>query len=228
MESLLLGIQRIFPTVLRMSLAASILVLIVIAVRFLFRRMPKWIVCLLWLLVAVRLVCPILPESRVSLMPRTVAQESQLQSALDTGLPAVEFETVQDHAVNQARAEEHVQVSHTVTPSQYLPFIWVIGVLGMLAYALVSYLRLRRRVAVTVQISEGVLACDEVPSPFILGVFRPKIYVPSGLKEPQLSDVLAHENAHLQRKDHWWKPLGFLLLAVYWFNPLCWLAYILL
>lgn len=229
MESLLLGIQHLFPTILRMSLSASVLVLVVIVLRFIFRKTPKWMFCLLWLLVAVRLLCPILPESRVSLMPKERVQEAQLQSALDAGLPTVEFETIQDHAINQARPEDHnVSVSTSATPSEYLPFVWAIGVLLMLLYALISFLRLKRRAAVTMQVSEGVLSCDEVQSPFILGIIRPKIYLPSGLAEPQLSYVLAHERAHLRRRDHWWKPLGYLLLAVHWFNPLCWVAYILL
>lgn len=229
MENLLLGIQHLFPTILRMSLSAGILVLIVIVLRFVFRKTPKWMRCLLWLLVAVRLLCPILPESRVSLMPKERIQEAQLQSALDAGLPTVEFETIQDHAINQARPEDHnVSVSTSASPSEYLPFVWAIGVLLMLLYALISFLRLKRRAAVTVQVSEGVLSCDDVQSPFILGIIRPKIYLPSGLEEPQLSYVLAHERAHLRRRDHWWKPLGYLLLAVHWFNPLCWVAYILL
>ena len=229
MTSFLLGIQHLFPTILRMSLSAGILVLVVIVLRFVFRKTPKWMLCLLWVLVAVRLVCPILPESRVSLMPEERVQEAQIQSALDTGLPTVEFETIQDHAINQSRPEDHnVSVSTSASPSEYLPFVWAIGVLLMLLYALISFLRLKRRAAVTVQVSEGVLSCDEVQSPFILGIIRPKIYLPSGLEEPQLSYVLAHERAHLRRRDHWWKPLGYLLLAVHWFNPLCWLAYILL
>ena len=228
MTSLLLGIQKLFPTILRMGLSASVLALVVIVLRLVFRKAPKWMLCLLWLMVAVRLLCPILPESRVSLMPMEQVQETQIQSALDECLPTVEFETIHDHAVNQARRDDNVYVSTSASPSEYLPFVWAIGVLLMLLFALISFLRLKRSAAATVQISKGVLSCDEVRSPFILGIIRPIIYLPSGLAEPQLSYVLAHERAHLLRRDHWWKLLGYMLLAVHWFNPLCWAAYILL
>ena len=106
--------------------------------------------------------------------------------------------------------------------------LWLVGAGVLLAYALISYLKLKKTVAVCVPVGEGSFACDEVKAPFILGVFRPAIYVPSSMNGETLAHVLRHENAHLRRRDHWWKPLGFLLLAVYWFNPLCWIAYILL
>ena len=91
-----------------------------------------------------------------------------------------------------------------------------------------SYLRLRRRVSASIPLRENIYVCDEVASPFILGILRPRIYLPSALDEAQRGSVLSHERAHLARRDHWWKPLGFALLAVYWFNPLLWLAYTLL
>ena len=107
-------------------------------------------------------------------------------------------------------------------------WVWLIGLAAMLAYALVSYLRLRRRVSASIPLRENIYVCDEVASPFILGILRPRIYLPSALDEAQRGSVLSHERAHLARRDHWWKPLGFALLAVYWFNPLLWLAYTLL
>ena len=223
MEAVLSGIQRVFPTVLRMSLSAGVLTLVVLALRFALNRAPKWLRCLLWALVAVRLLCPVLPASRVSLMPR-----STLPDTVDTALPAVEYETPVDHAVNQANAGQTVQVSRTARPSDYLPLLWAAGVFAMLVYAAISYLRLRRRVRVTAPLEDRVLLCDEIDAPFILGVLRPRIYLPSGLAEPERTHVLAHERAHLARRDHWWKPLGFVLLAVHWFNPALWLAYVLL
>lgn len=106
--------------------------------------------------------------------------------------------------------------------------IWIVGVVSLLGYAGISAWRLKRKTAASIEIEEGVLECDEVKSPFILGVFRPKIYIPSSMSKKTLSYVLAHERAHLARRDQLWKPLGFLILTVYWFNPLCWVAYILL
>ena len=106
--------------------------------------------------------------------------------------------------------------------------VWIAGIVIMLAYALISYIKLKKTVSVCVPVGERILSCDEVKAPFILGVFRPVIYVPSSMSGETLDLVIRHETAHLQRHDHWWKPLGYLLLAIYWFNPLCWIAYILL
>ncbi len=107
-------------------------------------------------------------------------------------------------------------------------YVWIGGLSLMLGYALFSYIRLRRSLTACISVKDGVLACDEVKSPFILGVFRPKIYVPSSISEDALKHVIAHEKSHIKRHDHWWKPLGFLILSVYWFHPLCWVAYVLL
>ena len=115
--------------------------------------------------------------------------------------------------------------SHTV---EILAALWLAGVAAMLLYALVTSLRLRRQVGAAVETLPGVFLCDELRTPFIFGVFRPRIYLPSGLTAAQQASILAHERAHLRRRDHWWKPLGFLLLSVYWFNPAIWVAYILL
>ena len=224
MDALFLWLKGLFPVVWRMSLSAGVLALAVLALRFALRRAPKWISCLLWALVAVRLLCPALPESRLSLMPR----EERLPVAVDTVLPAVEFETPNDHAINQARESDNVRVTTSMSPGDWLPLVWAFGVLVMLAYAAASYLRLRRRVRATVPLEDRVLLCDEIDTPFILGVLLPRIYLPSRLDGPERAHVLAHERAHLARRDHWWKPFGFLLLSVHWFNPVLWLAYVLL
>ena len=109
-----------------------------------------------------------------------------------------------------------------------LSWIWLAGVAALLLYAAISYLRIRSRVKVSLNWKDNIWRSEQVDSPFILGVIRPKIYLPFGMDEAQMSHVVAHEQAHLSRRDHWWKPLGFILLAVYWFNPLIWVAYILL
>ena len=138
-----------------------------------------------------------------------------------------------DNAVNPSLSESFAAAPlGSVNPLYvwtYLAgWVWLIGLAAMLLYALVSYLRLRRRVSASIPLRENIYVCDEVPSPFILGIVRPRIYLPSALDEAQRGSVLSHERAHLARHDHWWKPLGFALLAVYWFNPLLWLAYTLL
>ena len=231
MEAVLLALQRAFPVMLRMSLSAAVLTGVVVLLRFLLRKAPKRVLCLLWLLVAVRLLCPALPRSGASLMPpggTAAVSDRQIVSAVDAALPVLELETPWDHAVNQAVGEaQNVRVSTETSPGQYLPLLWAAGTLAMLLYALVSFLRLRRRTAASVPFSGKAYLCDGADSPFILGVLRPRIFLPSGLEELQLSHVLAHERAHLRRLDQLWKPLGFLLLAVHWFNPALWLAYIL-
>ena len=138
-----------------------------------------------------------------------------------------------DNAVNPSLSEHFAAVpTMSVNPlyvwTEIAGWVWLIGLGAMLLYALVSYLRLRRRVSVSLPVQDHIYLCDAISSPFILGVVKPHIYLPSGLDEVQRQNVLSHEQAHLARRDHWWKPLGFALLAVYWFNPVLWLAYALL
>ena len=229
MASLLINLKQLFPTVLRMSISAGILTLAVVLLRLMLRKAPKWARCLLWALVALRLLCPVLPEMQLSPMPRSEVYDASrqlIERAADGGaFPLMEFERSQPPADGAGPAVRHFSVA---LPGAYLLAVWPLGILGMLLYALLSYLRLRRRTAASAPFREGVFLCDGIGSPFILGVFRPRVYIPSRLEKQQISFVLAHERAHLRRRDHWWKPLGFLLLAVHWFNPLLWLAYVLL
>ena len=221
----------IFLKLLNMSITASWLILAVILARLLLRKAPKWVPCVLWGLVAVRLICPFSLKSVFSLIPssETVPSNIALQNEphINSGI------TIINEAVNPVITESFAPALDTsVNPLQVIipitAAVWIAGIVVMLAYALVSYLKLKKTVAVCVPIKEGVLSCDEVKTPFILGVFRPVTYVPSSMQGETLDYVIRHETAHLQRRDHWWKPLGFLLLSVYWFNPLCWIAYILL
>lgn len=120
--------------------------------------------------------------------------------------------------------------SSVATPEQsvisYLAVLWIIGIVVMLAYAIISYLHLKKSVEPSIEIRDRILASDDVKSPFILGMLRLRIYVPSSMSGQTLEYVISHETAHIKRGDHWWKPLGYLLLSIYWFNPLCWIAYI--
>lgn len=225
---------------MNMSAAAGVLICAVVLLRALLRRAPKWTRGILWAVVAVQLVCPVSPRSPLSvysLLPRSSAVKSEQVEVFRTGggseKPLLVLDTPQiagyerSAQTNAAPAAEAVQTG----PSVYLPAagaVWLAGFAAMALYALVSWLRLRRRVRAAVPLSGRVMLCDAVATPFILGMFRPRIYLPSGLNDAQRAAVLAHETAHLRRQDHWWKPLGFLLLAVHWFNPLVWLAYILL
>ena len=222
----------IFLKLLNLSISASWLVLVVLVLRLVLKRAPKWVNVLLWGMVALRLMLPFSIESALSLIPsaETVSPEVVQFDPAPTITSGVEFI---DNAVNPSLSESFAAAPLASVNPLYVwtylaGWVWLIGLAAMLAYALVSYLRLRRRVSASIPLRENIYVCDEVPSPFILGIVHPRIYLPSALDEAQRGSVLSHERAHLARRDHWWKPLGFALLAVYWFNPLLWLAYTLL
>ncbi len=222
----------VFLKLLNLSISASWLVLAVLALRLISKRSPKWMNVLLWGIVALRLVLPFSIESALSLIPsaETVSPAAVQFAPAPTITSGV---SVIDNAVNSSLSEHFAAVpTASVNPlyvwTEIAGWVWLIGLGAMLLYALVSYLRLRRRVSVSLPIQDHIYLCDAISSPFILGVVKPRIYLPSGLDEVQRQNVLSHERAHLARRDHWWKPLGFALLAVYWFNPVLWLAYTLL
>ena len=222
----------IFLKLLNLSISASWLVLVVLVLRLVLKRAPKWVDVLLWGMVALRLMLPFSIESALSLIPsaETVSPEVVQFDPAPTITSGV---TIIDNAVNPSLSESFAAAPLASVNPLYVwtylaGWVWLIGLAAMLLYALVSYLRLRRRVSASIPLWENVYVCDEVPSPFILGIVHPRIYLPSALDEAQRGSVLSHERAHLARRDHWWKPLGFALLAVYWFNPLLWLAYTLL
>lgn len=222
----------VFLKLLNLSISASWLVLAVLVLRLVSKRSPKWMNVLLWGIVALRLVLPFSIESALSLIPSAetvspVAVQSAPAPTITSGVSVI------DNAVNPSLSEHFAAVpTASVNPlyvwTEIAGWVWLIGLGAMLLYALASYLRLRRRVSVSLPIQDNIYLCDAISSPFILGVVKPHIYLPSGLDEVQRQNVLAHEQAHLARRDHWWKPLGFALLAVYWFNPVLWLAYALL
>ena len=222
----------VFLKLLNLSISASWLVLAVLVLRLVSKRSPKWMNVLLWGIVALRLVLPFSIESALSLIPSAetvspVAVQSAPAPTITSGVSVI------DNAVNPSLSEHFAAVpTASVNPlyvwTEIAGWVWLIGLGAMLLYALASYLRLRRRVSVSLPIQDHIYLCDAISSPFILGVVKPHIYLPSGLDEVQRQNVLSHERAHLARRDHWWKPLGFALLAVYWFNPVLWLAYTLL
>ena len=222
----------VFLKLLNLSISASWLVLAVLVLRLVSKRSPKWMNVLLWGMVALRLMLPFSIESALSLIPsaETLSPEVVRFDPAPTITSGVEFI---DNAVNPSLSESFAAAPLASVNPLYVwtylaGWVWLIGLGAMLLYALVSYLRLRRRVSVSLPVQDHIYLCDAISSPFILGVVKPHIYLPSGLDEVQRQNVLSHERAHLARRDHWWKPLGFALLAVYWFNPVLWLAYALL
>ncbi len=223
--------ENVMLHLFNVSISTSWLIAAVLLLRFCFAKAPKYIRCLLWGIVGVRLLMPFSIESALSLLPTSQTIPDEIVYATVPSVNTGIFEV--DQLVNPVIGENLApQVGAGVNPVQVWLLIgglvWAIGVLAMLCYALVSYLSVRRRVREAALLSDNVYRCDRVDSPFILGFFRPRIYLPSDMGEEDQRYVIAHEQAHLARRDHWWKPLGFALLAVYWFNPLLWVAYVLL
>lgn len=220
-----------FLKLLNMSINASWLILAVLVLRIFLRKAPRWISCLLWAVVAFRLICPISLESAFSLLPSGEVIPENIAvaetPAITSGIPVV------NEIVNPVMARTMAPKAYeSVNPMQALTavctLVWLVGVLTLSGYALASYLLLKRRVSAAIQVEDGVMACDEIKTPFVLGLNRPVIYVPSHLRGETLEMGLSHERAHVQRHDHWWKPLGFAIMTVYWFQPLCLLAYVML
>lgn len=227
----------LFLRIVELSWQAGVLALAVMLARLVLRRAPKWAVCLLWALVAVRLVLPFSLQSPVSLQ----AAQSPVAAALCELPQTQEAAQKTDEVLSGGSTEPLTPLTPTeIVTAQPVPAakpamtlsllaaVWLAGVAVMLTYLLASYLRIYRQVRTAVRLEDNVYRCDRWGTPFVLGVFRPRIYVPVGVDEADLPQVLAHERCHIRRGDHAVKPLAFLLLAVHWFNPVLWAAYILL
>lgn len=208
--------EALFLKLVELSIGASWMVLAAVVLRLAFRNAPKWIPCALWALVALRLLCPVSIESAVSVVP-------DVQTVTQAVAPAV-----QTAAQHMQIASNTVPAAKSISLTKILSIVWLAGFLAMAAYAVVSTVVLRHRLSSAIRRSGDIRCSDRVDTPFVLGLFRPIIYLPFDLAEGDLPYIIAHEQAHIRRRDHWWKPLGFALLSVYWFNPVLWLAYILL
>lgn len=223
--------EPIFLKILNMSITATWLALAVIVLRLLLKKAPKFLTVILWGFVAVRLCFPFSIESIFSLIPSAepipesifFSQAPEVQS----GVPPI------DNAVNNLLSGLLATIpEESVNPMQAILFaacvVWAAGIVAMLGYTLFSFLQIRKKVRESVRLKENIWICDSVDTPFILGIFDPQIYLPSAMDEQDMAYVIAHEQAHLKRRDHLWKPFGFLLLSVHWFNPVLWIAYVLL
>lgn len=224
-----------FLELLNMSLVASLLIVAVIILRLVFRKAPKAIICVLWALVGLRLVCPFSFESKLSLVPESelvtyISEQSENSDAVK------DFEKVTRSVVSYdapdgsvvVATKESVKFDYAGFLMDALPFVWIGGMALMALSSIISYIRLRRQMLICVKKDDNIWLCDGIKSPFILGIIKPKIYVPSHLNEEEQRLVVAHEQAHIKRLDHLFKPLGFLILTIHWFNPLVWVAYALL
>lgn len=227
----------VFLRIVELSWQAGVLALAVMLARLALRRAPKWAVCLLWVLVAVRLVLPFSLQSPVSLQaaqsPVTAAlyelpQTQEAAQKTDEVLSGGSVEPVTPLPPAEIVTAQPVPASKPVMTVSLLAAVWLAGVVMMLTYMLVSYLGIYRRVCTAVRLEDNVYRCGSWGTPFVLGLLRPRIYVPEGMDDAALPQVLAHERCHIRRGDHLVKPLAFLLLALHWFNPVLWAAYVLL
>lgn len=209
--------SALFLKLVNMSLSASWLVLAVLALRLVLKRAPKWVNVLLWGMVGIRLVLPVSIESTLSLVPSA----EPVNPAIIGGTAVRVGGAAAAGAANSPAAAGPGLV-------EILSYVWAAGAILLFLYSVVSWLRLRVRVREAVRLQGRIYQSERIDSPFVLGIIRPKIYLPYQLGREELTHVLAHEQAHIARKDHWWKPLGFLLLTVYWFSPILWLGYVLL
>lgn len=221
--------KELFVFLLNKSLTTSYLILAVLVLRLLFRKLPKAPQCLLWAVVAVRLVLPISPESALSLLPRQ-APVSAVQAAYSAA--AVRPQSVAQPQQGAVPMLTPVQTEASVSalPPEgqllsVLTVVWLAGVTLMLLCSLVSYLKLKKRLQISLRVKDNIYLCDDISDPFVLGVWKPRIYLPSTMDYKQYPYILAHERAHLRRKDAWWKLLGYGILCVYWFHPLVWVSY---
>lgn len=223
--------NELFLKIINMSISASWFVLAVLILRFVLKKAPKWVNVLLWGIVAVRLAFPFSIESAFSLIPsaETISPSIMMDTvpSVQTGVPAI------NNVINPVIGSSLAPApGASANPLQIwipiLSMIWVAGVAILFVYTAVSYWRLRRKVSEAVILRDNIFQSENVASPFVLGIIKPRIYLPFNMNGQDLEHVVAHEQAHIRRKDHWWKPLGFLLLTIHWFNPLMWLAYVLL
>ena len=214
-----------------MSISASWLILAVLVFRLVLKKAPKWVNVLLWGIVAMRLLFPVSIESALSLLPsaETISPEIMMDAdpTINTGISAIN--SVVNPVISQSFAPSPTA---SANPLQiWIPVLaiaWIGGAAGLLAYTAISYWRLCRKVSTAVLFRDNIFQSENVSSPFVLDIIKPKVYLPFKIDGQDMEHVVAHELAHIRRRDHWWKPLGFLLLTIHWFNPLMWLAYVLL
>ncbi len=223
--------NELFLKIINMSISASWLILAVLILRLVLKKAPKWVNVLLWGIVAVRLICPFSFESALSLIPSAETFPEKIISGpsfdIQTGISPVD-NRINDYLGDRYFEGVTVHANNGNNIMTILTIVWIIGILLLVAYTIISYRRLHREIDTAVRYKDNIFQSENVKSPFVLGIIKPRIYLPFNMNGQDLEHVVAHEQAHIHRKDHWWKPLGFLLLTIHWFNPLMWLAYVLL
>lgn len=234
MYNLFIEAGHIFAELLNISITATWIALAVILLRLLMKKTPKWVTCILWSLVGIKLFLPFSIESPLSLIPSKqplpvadIYNTSAFVSGNNYTQNVESGSQIFDAFVGTAIRETS---SGSVLKSNFsiLACVWLIGVVAMIIYSIISYYRITKKVKESVVLKDNIRLCDYIETPFIMGLIKPRIFIPSNIDEDDIDFVIAHEKTHIKRKDHWWKPLGFLLLTIHWFNPILWMAYILM
>ena len=197
------------------STSATVLLILVLLIRLCFKNGPRKFYIALWMLCGIRLLVPFTIESHYSLVPPNVHMTTYMIQALPVDLAMDTTMTFQNNA----------SVSYNL--SDILSLIWLIGCIGMIAFFIISYLSIYRKTRQSILYQDNVYLCDEIDTPFVLGMFQPKIYIPSDLNEAYYEHIIAHENIHIKRKDYLWKLISFMILTIHWYNIFVWEGYFL-
>lgn len=223
----------VFSEVIRISITASFVSLVVVVARLLIKRMPRWITCMLWAVVALRLIFPVMPQSAFSFVPAFDYEENSVSVNDAVSENEASYHSADPHKLNYEQSENEDflntqnTLNHRIDILSAGSIVWGVGTILMLGYSIYSYVRVRARFRDAVLFKDNIMRSEKVNSPFVMGFLSPKIYIPFNLDSKTRKQVILHEQAHIKRLDHIWKPLGFTLLCLHWFNPIMWISYIL-
>ncbi len=216
--------NQIFLEVINLSITASLVAVVVLLLRLVFKKAPKWISAALWVFVGLRLIMPFSLESNLSVLPHVdISSAPKVSSDVIVHSPTGSINYVLDNSLTSSQS-----VNHNLSALDVFAVLWAVGVVAFLLYGIISYLAVYKKVRTAIPLMGNIYQSENVKSPFVLGFIKPRIVVPFNLESETLHNVILHENAHLKRKDHLVKPFAYLLLCMHWFNPLMWLSYILL
>ena len=235
--------EKIFTVICERGISAGYVILAVIVLRLLFRKSPRWVMGILWALVAIRLICPIVVESPFSVVPKeplfdvvqqgdadketsNLKSEQQINNLADQNQTfGKQVAEIKEHAAEQDETKDFRTDKRKTDSKKMLSTIWLFGMLVLTGYGIVGSLRVEYQLRFAVPVEQQIWECDSIHTSFLWGLFQPRIYLPSGMNEETKRYVIRHERAHQKRGDHWWKVIGYVLLVIYWFQPLMWIAY---
>lgn len=230
--------EKIFTVICERGISAGYVILAVIVLRLLFRKIPRWVMGILWALVAIRLICPIVVESPFSVVPKgplfdkeTSNLKSEQEVQQINNLPdqnqtaGKQVAEIKEHTAKQDETKDFWTDKRKTDSKKMLSTIWLLGMLVLTGYGIFGSLRVEYQLRFAVPVEQQIWECDTIHTSFLWGLFHPRIYLPSGMNEETKRYVIRHERAHQKRGDHWWKVIGYVLLVIYWFQPLMWIAY---